>query len=212
MDVDDKLVFQAGQTLEDGAKAAAQMLAESASATAVQAVNDLVALGCAGVFLERGLRIPRDISLAGFGNIAFCDCFQVPLTTVRQPKYRLGSAAVAAIRQPSRCTSSRMKPIRSCRFHPAPWSGCYPVYYVVSSYYLVSGDWSTSTPSMRLEEMALSISACSRSTLSFCGDWRVNNSCLPRASPRSARYHAVRVGNVEGSAANWRSVIMRIPG
>ena len=63
MDVDDKLVFQAGPTIEDGARAAAQMLAESASATAVQAVNDLVALGCAGVFLEHGLRIPRDISL-----------------------------------------------------------------------------------------------------------------------------------------------------
>ena len=34
-------------------------------------------------------------------------------------------------------------------------------------------DASTDTPSMRLEETALSISACSRSTRSFCGDWRV---------------------------------------
>jgi DNA-binding LacI/PurR family transcriptional regulator len=99
MDVDDKLVFQAGPTIEDGARAAAQMLVESARATAVQAVNDLVALGCAGVFLEHGLRIPRDISLAGFGNLDFCDYFRAPLTTVSQPKYRLGSAAVAAMRQ-----------------------------------------------------------------------------------------------------------------
>ncbi len=99
MDVDDKQVFQAGRTLEDGAKAATQMLAESPKATAVQAVNDLVALGCAGVFLDRGLRIPKDLSLAGFGDIEFCDRFVVPLTTVNQPKYRLGSAAVAAMRQ-----------------------------------------------------------------------------------------------------------------
>jgi len=111
MDVDDKLVFQAGDTLEDGAKAAAQVLAESASATALQAVNDLVALGCAGVFLERGLRIPRDVSLAGFGNIDFCDCFQAPLTTVRQPKYRLGSAAVAAMRQLLRGQRPELKPL-----------------------------------------------------------------------------------------------------
>jgi DNA-binding LacI/PurR family transcriptional regulator len=111
LDVDDKLVFQAGHTLEDGAKAAAQVLAESASATALQAVNDLVALGCAGVLLERGLRIPRDMSLAGFGNLDFSDYFQVPLTTVRQPKYRLGSAAVAAMRQLLRGQRPDLKPL-----------------------------------------------------------------------------------------------------
>jgi DNA-binding LacI/PurR family transcriptional regulator len=111
LDLDDKLVFQAGHTLEDGAKAAVQVLAESASPTALQAVNDLVALGCAGVFLERGLRIPRDISLAGFGNIDFCDYFQVPLTTVRQPKYRLGSAALAAMRQLLRGQRPDLKPL-----------------------------------------------------------------------------------------------------
>jgi DNA-binding LacI/PurR family transcriptional regulator len=111
LDVDDKLVFQAGHTLEDGAKVALHLLAESASATALQAVNDLVALGCARVFLERGLRIPRDVSLAGFGNIDFCDYFQVPLTTVRQPKYRLGSAALAAMRQLLRGQRPEVKPL-----------------------------------------------------------------------------------------------------
>jgi DNA-binding LacI/PurR family transcriptional regulator len=111
MDVDDKLVFQAGRTPEEGAKAAAQMIAESANATAVQAVNDLVALGCAQLFLKHGLRIPQDLSLAGFGNIAFCDHFQVPLTTVRQPKYRLGSAAVAAMQQLLRGQRPDLKPL-----------------------------------------------------------------------------------------------------
>src|SRR5205807_10234079 len=47
---------------------------------------------------------------------------------------------------------------------------------------------------MRLEETALSIRACSRKTLSRCGDCFVKSSCLPRASPRSAKYQAVVVG------------------
>jgi len=110
-DGEDKLVFQAGRTLEDGAKAATQMLAESATATAVQAANDLVALGCARVFLENGLRIPQDISLAGFGNLPLGDYFRVPLTTVRQPKYRLGSAAVAAMQQLLRGRRPELKPL-----------------------------------------------------------------------------------------------------
>ena len=48
---------------QDGAKAAAQMISESSDATAVQAVNDVVAVGCAEVLLSHGLRIPEDISV-----------------------------------------------------------------------------------------------------------------------------------------------------
>jgi DNA-binding LacI/PurR family transcriptional regulator len=97
LDADDKLVFQAGNTIEDGAKAAQQMLNESCGATAVQAVNDLVAIGCAQTLFAKGLRIPEDISLVGFGNITLAKYFRVPLTTIRQPKYRLGMAAVEAM-------------------------------------------------------------------------------------------------------------------
>ena len=91
---DDKLVFSAGGTIEEGEKAALQMLQESPAATAVQAANDLVAIGAAEVFLGQGLRIPHDLSLVGFGNILVSEHFRVPLTTIRQPKLRLGLAAM----------------------------------------------------------------------------------------------------------------------
>jgi LacI family transcriptional regulator len=94
LDVDDKLVFQAGSTIEDGTKAALQMLNESCDATAVQAVSDLVAIGCAETLLAQGLKIPEDISIVGFGNILTTEHFRVPMTTIRQPKFRLGVAAV----------------------------------------------------------------------------------------------------------------------
>jgi LacI family transcriptional regulator len=94
LDVDDKLVFQSGSTIEDGTKAALQMLNESCNATAVQAINDLVAIGCADALLQQGFKIPEDISITGFGNILLTEHFRVPLTTVRQPKFRLGMAAV----------------------------------------------------------------------------------------------------------------------
>ena len=94
LDVDDRLVFQAGGTIDDGTKAALQMLNESCGATAVQAVSDLVAIGCAATLLAQGLKIPEDISVAGFGNILLTEHFRVPLTTVRQPKLRLGVAAM----------------------------------------------------------------------------------------------------------------------
>jgi LacI family transcriptional regulator len=94
LEVDDKLVFQSGGTIEDGTNAALQMLNEGCNATAVQAVSDLVAIGCANALLSQGLKIPEDISVVGFGNILLAEYFRVPLTTIRQPKYRLGIAAV----------------------------------------------------------------------------------------------------------------------
>jgi LacI family transcriptional regulator len=94
LEVDDKLVFQAGGSIEDGTNAALQMLNEDCNVTAVQAVSDLVAIGCANALLSQGLKIPEDISVVGFGNVLLAEYFQVPLTTIRQPKYRLGIAAV----------------------------------------------------------------------------------------------------------------------
>ena len=94
LELDDKLVFQAGNTIEEGSQAALQMLKEGCHPTAIQAVSALAAIGCAEALLHHGLKIPEDISVAGFGNILAAEFYRVPLTTIRQPKYRLGVAAM----------------------------------------------------------------------------------------------------------------------
>jgi LacI family transcriptional regulator len=97
IEVDDKLVFAAGSTIEDGTKAGLQMLNESCRATAVQAVSDQVAIGYAEALFQQGFKLPDDVSLVGYGNIMAAEYYRVPLTTIRQPKYRLGLAAVEAM-------------------------------------------------------------------------------------------------------------------
>jgi len=97
IEVDEKLIFNAGATIEEGEKAALQMLNEAPKATAIQAVNDLVAIGAASLLLNQGVRIPQDISVVGFGNVLISEHFRVPLTTIRQPKLRLGAAAVESM-------------------------------------------------------------------------------------------------------------------
>ena len=109
IEVDDKLVFQSGNTLEDGTRAALQMLNEGCRPTAVQTVSDLVAIGCAETLLSQGIRIPEDISLAGFGNVLTAEFYRVPLTTVRQPKFRLGVAAVETMMSLIRGESIQLK-------------------------------------------------------------------------------------------------------
>ncbi|MBM3848180.1 MAG: LacI family transcriptional regulator [Verrucomicrobia bacterium] len=109
LDVDDSLVFQAGSTIEEGEKATAQFAQEKTNATAVQAVNDLVAIGAASFLLSQGIKIPEDCSVAGFGNILVSEHFRVPLTTVRQPKHRLGIAAVEVMQK---LLQGEMPPVR----------------------------------------------------------------------------------------------------
>jgi LacI family transcriptional regulator len=96
---EDSLVFTAGSSIEEGEKAAVQMINESASMTAVQAADDLVAMGAANVFLNQGIKIPEELSIAGFGNILMSQHFRVPLSTVRQPKLRLGVAAIDSMQK-----------------------------------------------------------------------------------------------------------------
>jgi LacI family transcriptional regulator len=108
---DDRLIFSAGASIEEGEKAALQALNESVSMTAIQAANDLVAIGAANVLLNQGVKIPQELSLAGFGNIVMSEHFRVPLTTVRQPKLRLGVAAMEMmqkLRRGERAESRRL--------------------------------------------------------------------------------------------------------
>ena len=95
--VQDEFIFQAGNNIEDGEKAALQFVNESTKATAIQAANDMIAIGAAKTFLDQGIKIPGGLSVTGFGNILTAEHFRVPLTTIRQPKYRLGIAAMESM-------------------------------------------------------------------------------------------------------------------
>lgn len=59
--------------------------------------NDLTAIGLLAAFRERGIRVPQDVAVAGFDDIATAAYVDPPLTTVRQPFDDLGELAVATL-------------------------------------------------------------------------------------------------------------------
>ena len=59
--------------------------------TAVFAANDQMALGLIHGLAERGLRVPGDVSIAGFDDLPDARHFLPPLTTVRQDFTALGA-------------------------------------------------------------------------------------------------------------------------
>ena len=62
--------------------------------TAIFAGNDVIAFGCIRAMMELGIRIPEDISIIGFDNVDMSQITNPPLTTIDQPKYETGKAAV----------------------------------------------------------------------------------------------------------------------
>ena len=65
---------------------------------AVFAANDLVALGVLQALVEDGrMRVPEEISLVGFDDIAFAAAAAVPLTSLRQPSATIGRTALRVL-------------------------------------------------------------------------------------------------------------------
>lgn len=88
----DPALVRTGPLYVDGGRdAARELLAQRP--TAIFAANDLQALGVYEAAREAGLRIPDELSVVGFDDLAFTQWSQPPLTTVRQPLMRMGAAA-----------------------------------------------------------------------------------------------------------------------
>ncbi|WP_157246037.1 LacI family DNA-binding transcriptional regulator [Nonomuraea typhae] len=75
----------------DGGYRAAQ---DTGEATCVFAVNDVMAVGALAAYRERGVRVPEDVSVAGFDDIATLRDHVPALTTVRLPLADMGARAL----------------------------------------------------------------------------------------------------------------------
>jgi DNA-binding LacI/PurR family transcriptional regulator len=87
-------VLPTGQTGPDGARAAAQILDSSeARPTALIAFNDRCAKGAMDMLVQRGLSVPRDMSIVGFDDSEIAQRDYVQLTTVRQDTAKIARFA-----------------------------------------------------------------------------------------------------------------------
>ncbi len=81
----------------DGYAAAQELLALPSRPTAVFAANDDLALGAMRALHHAGLRIPEDVAVVGYDDVANTAFYEPPLTTVRQPFDDLGRHALEAL-------------------------------------------------------------------------------------------------------------------
>ncbi|MFG1706274.1 LacI family DNA-binding transcriptional regulator [Nonomuraea sp. M3C6] len=65
--------------------------------TAIFAANDEQATGVYAAIQQRGLSVPRDMSVVGFDDVPVAQWISPPLTTVRQPIAELGALAIRTL-------------------------------------------------------------------------------------------------------------------
>lgn len=65
--------------------------------TAIFCSQDELAIGLSNYLYDNGIRIPEDISLAGYGDIDMASIHRPKITTIREPYYDIGAVSISRV-------------------------------------------------------------------------------------------------------------------
>jgi DNA-binding LacI/PurR family transcriptional regulator len=94
---DRALVILGTGRVDGGEEALPLLMALDEPPTAVFCYNDMTAIGLLGAARKARLSIPCDLAVVGFDDIPFASYVQPPLTTVAQPKPKMGKMAMEMV-------------------------------------------------------------------------------------------------------------------
>lgn len=97
--LNDALMVEGDFLSQSGLMAVEMLLTRGAVFSAIFAANDQMAAGARLALHRRGIRVPQDVSLVGFDNVAEAAYMIPPLTTVNQPATEMGETAARAMLQ-----------------------------------------------------------------------------------------------------------------
>ena len=102
IDVDENLILEVRDkidpySMENGYKTMRDFLATETEFTAVFAIADFLAVGVCRALYEAGLRIPEDVSVAGYDGIPIGKFYTPQLTTICQPVEAMAKKTVTLL-------------------------------------------------------------------------------------------------------------------
>lgn len=96
---DELLIHSEGSTLESGFNMTNKLLDLENVPSAIFAANDQLAIGAMKAILDRGLKIPEDLAVVGFGDLQMASYVRPALTTIHQPRYEIGKQSAELLIQ-----------------------------------------------------------------------------------------------------------------
>jgi LacI family repressor for deo operon, udp, cdd, tsx, nupC, and nupG len=94
LSADEKLIVTGDFSAASGSSAVEHMLALGAAPSAIFCANDEMAMGAAVALKANGYVVPSDVSLVGFDDINLAKYYDPPLTTIHQPRRRIGESGM----------------------------------------------------------------------------------------------------------------------
>lgn len=90
-------IFAGDYNMESGRAAASYFSSLKQMPTAIFAGNDEMAIGMIAALRKAGIECPRDVSVIGFDDITVSENYAPPLTTMRQPREKIGRMATETL-------------------------------------------------------------------------------------------------------------------
>ena len=97
LEFDDSHCVEGNWSSASGALAIEKLFDQYPTMDSIFVANDQMALGAMQFFAEKRLRIPEDIGIVGFDNIAESAFFSPALTTVQQDQHQVAKIAIAEL-------------------------------------------------------------------------------------------------------------------
>lgn len=94
---DHSLVITRVPSLVEGKEAAKTLIDLQDRPTAIFAASDSLAIGALTAAKDKGLEVPKDISISGFDNVEFASHCNPPLTTIQVPAMDMGHRAIETL-------------------------------------------------------------------------------------------------------------------
>jgi LacI family repressor for deo operon, udp, cdd, tsx, nupC, and nupG len=97
LEVREDWIFAGDYNMESGRAAADYFKGLKEMPTAIFSGNDEMAIGLIAALRRHGIECPRDISVIGFDDITISENYAPPLTTMRQPREKIGRIATETL-------------------------------------------------------------------------------------------------------------------
>jgi LacI family repressor for deo operon, udp, cdd, tsx, nupC, and nupG len=94
---DSTLIVPGTGRADGGERALFTLMSLDEPPTAVFCYNDMTATGVLRAARQSGIAVPQDLAVVGFDDIPFASYIQPPLTTIAQPKPKMGQKAVEMV-------------------------------------------------------------------------------------------------------------------
>lgn len=104
---DPQRIFQGDFQFRSGIEAAGVFFAREPYPSAVFASNDEMALGVLVAAMSKQIAVPRSVSIVGFDDAEIARMALPQLTTIRQPNFEMGAAAVDLLMEQGRPAGDR---------------------------------------------------------------------------------------------------------